>query len=84
MSGQAQTPPTPEQEQRAKWDLLLADIEYRQEQLRLARRDSEYRQDQMSQARQDMWFKPWQVAFAGMTAGAALFAAGAAAVKLFG
>jgi hypothetical protein len=26
--------PTPEQEQRAKWDLLLTDLEYRSEQLR--------------------------------------------------
>lgn len=60
--------PTSEQQQRAKWDLLLADLEYRQEQLRVAR--------------QDLLFKPWQVAFAGMTAGAALFAAGAAFSKL--
>jgi hypothetical protein len=31
------TLPTMEQEQRAKWDLLLADIELRQDQLRLTR-----------------------------------------------
>lgn len=30
----ATTLPTPEQEQRAKWDLLLTDLEYRSEQLR--------------------------------------------------
>lgn len=30
----ATTLPTPEQEQRAKWDLLLTDLEYRTEQLR--------------------------------------------------
>ena len=62
--------PSEEQKQRAKWDLLLSDLEYRQEQLRLAR--------------QDITFKPWQLAFAGMTAGAALFAAGAAFVKILG
>ena len=33
--------------------------------------------------RQEIRFAPWQVAFAGMTAGAALFAAGAAAGGLF-
>jgi len=62
--------PSPEQQQRAKWDLLLADLEYRQEQLR--------------QARQQMSLAPWQIAFTGMTAGAALFAAGAAFIKLTG
>jgi hypothetical protein len=64
------TTPTDAQKQRAKWDLLLADLEYRQEQLRLAR--------------QDIRWKPWQVAFSAMMAGAALFAAGAAFIKLLG
>jgi len=59
--------PTPEQQQRAAWDLLLTDIEYRQEQLR-----------------QIKTYEPWRLAFAGMTAGAALFAAGAAFVKIIG
>jgi hypothetical protein len=59
--------PTENQEQRAKWDLLLADLEYRQEQLRQAKH-----------------YEPLRLAFAGMTAGAALFAAGAAFVKLMG
>jgi hypothetical protein len=36
------------------------------------------------QIAQQMRFAPWQVAFAGMTAGAALFAAGAAFMKFFG
>ena len=80
--------PTDEQKQRAKWDLLLADLEYRQEQLRLARKDIDYRDEQMRQARQEIQWKPWQIAIttltAGMTAGAALFAAGAAFVKLTG
>jgi hypothetical protein len=44
MSGTAPLP-TEEQRQRAKWDLLLADIEFRQEQLR--------------HTRQEIWFKPW-------------------------
>lgn len=63
--------PGADQRQRAKWDLLLADLEYRQDQLRLARHN-------MARV------KPWQVAFAGMTAGAALFAAGAAFIKVIG
>lgn len=62
--------PTDEQKQRAKLDLLLADLEYRPEQMRLAR--------------QDIQWKPWQVAYSAMTAGAALFAAGAASIKLLG
>jgi len=62
--------PSEQQKARAKWDLLLADIELRQEQLRFAR--------------QEIRWKPWQVAFAGMTTGAALFGAGAAFVKVFG
>jgi len=64
------TLPTEEQRQRAKWDLLLLDIEHRTEQLRATR--------------QEIHLKPWQVGFTGMTAGAALFAAGAAFMKLFG
>lgn len=34
--------------------------------------------------RQEMQLAPWQVGFVGMTAGAALFAAGAAFIKLMG
>lgn len=34
--------------------------------------------------RQEIRFAPWQMALSGMTAGAALFAAGAAFMKLFG
>jgi hypothetical protein len=59
--------PTPEQEQRAKWDQLLTDIESKQEQVRQLKA-----------------YEPWKLAFSGMTAGAALFAAGAAFVKLAG
>jgi hypothetical protein len=59
--------PTAEQEQRAKWDQLLSDIELKQEQLRQLRT-----------------FEPWKLAFSGMTAGAAFFAAGVAFVKLIG
>ena len=80
--------PSDEQKQRAKWDLLLADLEYRQEQLRLARKDIDYRDQQSRQVRQDIQWKPWQIRWryrpAGMTAGAALFAAGAAFIKLIG
>lgn len=34
--------------------------------------------------RQDIRIAPWQIAFSGMTAGAAFFAAGIAFAKLFG
>jgi hypothetical protein len=34
--------------------------------------------------RQEIRFAPWALALSGMTAGAALFAAGAAFMKLFG
>ena len=62
--------PSEQQKARAKWDLLLADIELRQEQLRVAR--------------PEIHWKPRQVAFACMTTGAALFGAGAAFVKVLG
>ena len=61
------TLPTDEQKQRAKWDLLLADLEYRQEQLR-----------------QSKQYEPLALGLCRMTAGAALFAAGAAFVKIIG
>jgi hypothetical protein len=80
--------PTPEQLQRAKWDLLLTDLEFRQEQLRHSKSynpvEIEARLEQLRQTRQQTSFLPWQVGFAGMTAGAALFAAGAAFVKIIG
>jgi hypothetical protein len=34
--------------------------------------------------RQEIKYEPWAIALSGMTAGAALFAAGAAFMKLFG
>ena len=61
--------PTPEQLQRAKWDLILADIEYRQEQLRASR--------------QEGYWKPWQVLIPAVTASGALLAAGFTFAKLF-
>lgn len=75
-------------EQIARIDKLLAETaaqpqltQQRQAQIAQAQADADRK-------RQEMRFAPWQVAFAGMTAGAALFAAGAAAggvfVKLFG
>jgi hypothetical protein len=60
--------PTPEQMQRAKWDLILADIEYRQEQLR--------------GPRQDIAWKPWQIVATVVTAAAAFMGAGFALAKL--
>lgn len=62
--------PSDEQKAHAKYDLLLADIELRLEQIH--------------RTRQERHLAPWQVAFAGLTSGAAIFAAGAAFMKLFG
>ena len=56
--------PTEEQKQRAKWDLLLLDLEHRTEQIRGARQDSA--------------LKPWQAVSAGLTAGAAILGVGIA------
>lgn len=58
--------PTGEQEQRAKWDLLLLDIEARSEQLR------------QMKAFPTGTYEGWKVVFAGATAFAAVFVAGAA------
>jgi predicted esterase len=60
--------PTVEQDARAKWDLLLADNEYRLEQLR--------------RVRQEMRLAPWQIVLGGFSAGAAWAAIIVAAVKL--
>jgi len=75
--------PTTEQEARAKWDLLLQDLEYRAEQLRSIRQDQDFRRQQMTGIRQDIAFKPWQIAFAGMTSGAALLGAGVLLGRFF-
>jgi hypothetical protein len=61
--------PTPEELQHAKWNLILADQEYRLEQIKAAR--------------QDQYWKPWQVLVPAVTASAALLAAGFALAKLF-
>lgn len=58
--------PTGEQEQRARWDLLLLDIEARSEQLR------------QMKAFPSGTCEGWKVVFAGLTAFAAVFVAGAA------
>jgi hypothetical protein len=62
--------PTPEQEQRAKWDLLLLDLETRGEQIR------------QMKAFPAGTYEGWKVAFAGMAAGGTLLAAGAALMAL--
>lgn len=67
-----------EETQRKAWDELLLDIEHRTEQLRQMKGASHEKLRQMKT------YEPWRLAFAGMTAGAALFAAGAAFVKVFG
>lgn len=71
--------PSNEQEQRAKWDLLLLDIETRTEQLRqLSGVDHEIKLEELRQ------LKTYEGKRLVMTAGAAIFAAGAAFIKLFG
>jgi hypothetical protein len=57
--------PTTEQEQRAKWDLLLLDLETRAEQVR-----------------QLKTYEGKRLVIQGLTAGAALFAAGAGFMTL--
>ena len=56
--------PTETQRQRAAWDLLLADLELRAEQIR--------------QSRQQQTWEPWKVGIAAVTSAAALLGAGAA------
>ena len=62
--------PTPEQKQRAKWDLLLLDLEVRAE------------QNRQMKAFPAGTYEGWKLAFAGMTAGAAFLAAGAGLMVL--
>jgi hypothetical protein len=57
------TTPTADEQKHAEWNLLLADNEYRLQQIR--------------GLRQDIFWKPWLV-IGAMAAGAALFAAGMA------
>ena len=81
--------PSDEQRQRAKWDLLLLDIEQR-EQLRqlksyepakwdLLLLDIEQRAEQVRQLKS---YEPWRLIFSGLTTGAALVAAGIALAVL--
>jgi hypothetical protein len=62
--------PTPEQRQRAEWDLLLLDMEVRAE------------QNRQMKAFPAGTYEGWKVAFAGMAAGGTLLAAGAALMAL--
>src|SRR5215471_18873213 len=78
--------PTDEQRQRAKWDLLLLDIEHRTEQLRqlkayepqqlnLLLLDLEHRAEQVRQLKT---YEPWRLVFAGLTTGAVILGVGIA------
>jgi hypothetical protein len=58
--------PTTEQDQRAKWDLLLLDLEMRAEQVR------------QMKAFPVGTYEGWKLVFAGASAAAAVFIAGAA------
>lgn len=70
------TTPTSEQEQRAKYDAVLADLELKQEQLRQLRVfDVELKQQQL---RQFAIYEPRRLAFQLLGAVAALLLAGAA------
>jgi hypothetical protein len=72
----ALTTPTTEQEQRAKYDAVLADIELKQEQLRQLRVfDVELKQQQL---RQFAIYEPRRLAFQLLGAVAALLLSGAA------
>jgi len=68
--------PTAEQQQRAKWDLVLLDIEQRTEQVRQMKGiDAEYRLEQL---RQSKTYEPRRLWVQAVTASAALLGAGAA------
>jgi hypothetical protein len=68
--------PTPEQQQRAKWDLLLLDLEQRAEQVRLMKGiDTEYRLEQLRQLKS---YEPRRLLLQAITASAALLGGGAA------
>lgn len=75
------TVPTSEQQQRAKWDLLLLDIEHRTEELRrmktigndLLLLDIEHRSEQVRQMKA---FEGRRLIIQAVTAAAAVFAAG--------
>jgi hypothetical protein len=90
-------PPSPDtgeldlREQVARIDKLLAEIHaqpeislQRQAQIAQSHVQAEQSRFEILRKQQEMRFAPWQVAFAGMTAGAALFAAGGVFIKFFG
>jgi hypothetical protein len=62
-------------EQIARIDQLLADHDRKRQEIHFAHADHD-------RTRQEIRLAPWQLALTGMTTGAALFAAGAAFVKL--
>ena len=80
--------PTPEQEQRARWDLLLLDLELRSEQVREIRRYEPAKWDLLlldiaarsEQVRQLKTYEPWRLAAALASAGAVAGSAVAAAI----
>lgn len=63
-------------EKLARIDQMLADHDKNRAQINQLNADHDRK-------RQEIRLAPWQIAFAGMTAGAALFAAGAAAGGIF-
>jgi hypothetical protein len=69
--------PSDEQQQRAKWDLLLTDIELRTEQLRHSKSYNPVEMEaRLEQLRQIKVFEPRRLLIQGLTAAAALMAAG--------
>lgn len=69
--------PTDEQEQRAKWDLLLLDIETRTEQLRHSKTYNPVEMEaRIEQLRQMKSYEPRRLIIQTTTAFAAIFAAG--------
>jgi hypothetical protein len=81
--------PDTEQEARAKWDLLLTDLEYRQAQQRriyqemdATTQEMQLRTAQIQRVGQETRLAPWQLAFGGFSAGAAWAAVIFAIAKL--
>ena len=60
-------------------DTTHEDLDYREQIASIDQRLAD-----AARKRQDVQYKPWKVAILGMTAGGALFAAGAAFIKLLG
>ena len=84
MSAPDPTPTLDLREQIARIDNLIAQTQKAQADLGRSRIDYDKTAWEAFKISKDVKFQPWQIMTAGMTAGAALFAAGAAFIKILG